>query len=213
MMRRNRIPRFLLPALLVTAAWCGRSALAQTVQQQGLRPVEQMVEDIDPTQISLRRENAGLATLGERQNVFRRIVPDAGPYSPGSQRLYFISYGIVAEFDRSEYGMLMKQGKPTGAILQVIPPNTVFHVGLPPPIKPSLDPDAIVPGMVQGRIDARVHSPPQVGGPVTGRWIAPSQSREIDREQADAQRYQEMLVAQRGLVVAALGRIARSAAP
>jgi len=197
----------------MTAAWCGRAALAQTVQQQGLRPVDQMVEDIDPTQISLRRENAGLATLGERQNVFRRIVPDAGPYSPGSQRLYFISYGIIAEFDRSEYGMLMKKGQPTGAILQVIPPNTVFHVGLPPPIKPPLDPDVIVPGMVQGRVDARVHSSPQIGGPVSGRWIAPSQSHEIDREQADAQRYQEMLVAQRGLVVAALGRIARSAAP
>lgn|GEM_PF-4314953 len=213
MMRRSRIPRCLLPALLVTAAWWGRPALAQTVEQQGLRPVDQMVEDIDPTQVSLRRENAGLATIGERQNVFRRIVPDAGPYSPGSQRLYFISYGIVAEFDRSQYGLLRKNDKPTGAILQIIPPNTVFHVGLPAPIKPALDPDAIVPGMVRGRVDARVHSPPQAGGPVTGRWIMPSQSREIDREQADTQRYQEMLVAQRGLVVAAIGRIARSATP
>ena len=192
----------------VAGLWSVAPAFAQTVQQQGLRPVDQRVADIDPTQVSLRHEYSGLSTIGERQNVFRRIVPGAGPYAPSSRRLYFVSYGVVAEFDRSEYAMTRK-----GAILQFIPPNTVFHIGLPAAPKPKLDSDTPVRGRVRARVDAMVRWVPSYDAAVTGRPVSFSQSRRNDRNEVAAHRYHEMLVAQRGMVVAAIDRISRLSSP
>lgn len=205
---------FVMAAAIAAGMWCASIASAQTMQEQGMRPVDQMVSDIDPTQVSLRQQDAGLSTIGERQNVYRRIVPDAGPYQPGNQRLYYVSYGVVAEFDRSEYGVIRdKNSDLNGAILQFIPPNTVFHIGLPRAPHPQVDPNVQLPGMVDGRVDGMVQGDPTANRNVTGRLINPSQSRRVDSDANQTQRYQELVVAQRGLVVAAIGRIAKSTSP
>lgn len=104
------------------------SAAAQTMEQRGYRPVDQLHDDVDPLQRSLRVQESGLRTTGERHNVFRARLPQhAEGGRPGASRLFYVAKGIVAEYDRSIYAVDLRRRR----ILQVIPPNTVFHVGVP----------------------------------------------------------------------------------
>jgi hypothetical protein len=134
---------------------------AQTMEQQGYRPVDQTIEDIDPLGVSLRKVEPGLLTIGERTNVYRRIVPGQTPYDQQQTgRLYFISYGVIAEYDQSQYIYLYdRKGRPAG-IAQSIPPNTVFHLGLPKNgVMKSAD-LPLAPGQVNGRITGLLDSEP-----------------------------------------------------
>ena len=144
-------------AFAASSAMLAESSQAQTVEQQGYRPVDQTIEDIDPLGVSLRKVDPGLLTIGERTNVYRRIVPGQSPYEQQQDgRLYFISYGVVAEYDQSQYIYLFdRKGRPAG-IAQAIPPNTVFHLGLP---KVETPPTAEVP-LAPGQIDGRVQPVP-----------------------------------------------------
>jgi len=98
---------------------------AQTMEDRGYRPVDQLYEDVDPMQRSLRRRDAGLHTTGERQNVFR---PSRSTRGGAPARLLFVSEGVVAEYDRSIYAFDLRSRR----AMPVIPPNTVFHIGVPP---------------------------------------------------------------------------------
>ena len=118
----------MLSCCLAALLLAGADVSAQTVEQRGYRPVDQTVDDVNPGQVSLREREGGLKTTGERNNVFRRASPDtAGPtVERKSDRLYYISPGVIAEFDRSEYAHHRRAG-----ILQFIPPGAVFHLGMP----------------------------------------------------------------------------------
>lgn len=134
---------------------------AQTMEQQGYRPVDQTIEDIDPLGVSLRKVDPGLLTIGERTNVYRRIVPGQTSYDQQQTgRLYFISYGVIAEYDQSQYIYLYdRKGRPAG-IAQSIPPNTVFHLGLPKnDVTKSAD-LPLAPGQVDGRITGLLDNDP-----------------------------------------------------
>jgi len=165
------------------------AAVAQSVEEMGYRPVDQTVEDIDPLGVSLRKVDPGLLTVGERTNVYRRIVPGQTPYEqPQSDRLYFVSYGVVAEYDQSQYiYMFDRKGRPAG-IAQKIPPNTVFHLGLPEQdVTPTTEPP-LNPGQVSGRVNGEVEAAPPAGD--------------------DSVSYDRLVQMQRAVVVGALQRAA-----
>lgn len=123
---------------------------AQTVTEQGFRPVDPRVADLDPLGRSLRVIEPGLATTGERSAIHQRIMPGGNHYEqPRTQRLYFIAQGFMAEYDRSQY-----VGTRRGDVFATIPPNTVFHIT--PPREPTA-PELEAPGadQVDGRINGR----------------------------------------------------------
>ena len=83
-----------------------------------------MVDDVDPMATTLRRVEPGFRyDLGQEANVFehRSNQPDAGDGST----YYLIIPGVVATFDRSEYGFTRK-----GKALQLAPPNLVYRLDL-----------------------------------------------------------------------------------
>ena len=120
-----------LAALAIFAGFAAAEARAQTLVQQGYRPVEQIVEDIDLLSTSYRRVEPGLGAQGGADTrVYRHIN------RPG--KLYYIAPGITAEYDRSSYSWF-RIDKKEWKLFQLIPPNTVFHVGPPPAAEPPLD--------------------------------------------------------------------------
>jgi hypothetical protein len=131
------------------ALWCAIAvgeAAGQTVREQGYQPLDQLQDDVDPLSRSLRRGDTGLSVTGERQNVYR----SADPTDP---RLYYIAKGVIAEFDRSDYAFTRK-----GGILQLAPPNLVYHIGSPKKQltgggAPSVQSDQMIDGRVSGRVN------------------------------------------------------------
>ncbi len=189
-------PRIPAAAVLAVLVFVGGAA-AQTVEQRGLRPVDQTVEDVDPLGVSLRRHDAGLRTTGERGNVFRYIdprEPTDGSADPNAQRLFYMSRGVTAEFDRSQYGILIDQRNRSATVLQLIPPNTVFHIG-PPPARPPRDAGPAPLG--DGQIDGRVTEAPTDHHATAGD----SSRRDVSHD--------ELAIGQRAVVLAALHRMAR----
>lgn len=180
---------------------------SQTLQQRGYRPVEQLHEDVDPLARSLQRQEPGLSTTGEHHNVFKPLR--------GDRRLYYIGQGVVAQFDRSDYYFSEKRG-----ILQVIPPNTVFHIGLPPQELPSAG-ESAPPSeqMVQGRVDGRVGTSAPTLNP-QGRRFLMSPNRNPQQQPQDPplefsswQRFRAVSFTQRRIVTNALQRLSASPTP
>ncbi len=93
-------------------------AIGQNPVDEGFKPIEQIVGDIDPLSRSLRKLSPGLGSVGQDTNVYQK-----------NDKFYYIHNGIVAEFDRSDY--IRVQSRNSDRIFQLIPPNTVFHFGLP----------------------------------------------------------------------------------
>jgi hypothetical protein len=129
----------LVMALMLLGA---SGAFGQTLERRGFQAVEQIWDDTDPLARGLRRI--------EGSRVYRR----AHWSGSGPEKLYYIAPGVVAEYDRSDYG-LFEVKKNEYRIFQLIPPNTVFHIGLPPeqptePFRPS-------PLSLASRIDTRIH--------------------------------------------------------
>jgi hypothetical protein len=121
--------------LAIVAAAHGRVG-AQTLTDRGYQPVDQITEDIDPLSRSLRRLDPGLAEQGgPASRVYRRA---GHPH-----KLYYVEQGFTAEYDRSSYSWF-RVTKKEWKLFQLIPPNTVFHLGLPraqpqdPPARPNL---------------------------------------------------------------------------
>jgi hypothetical protein len=100
---------------------------AQTMSERGYEPVDQLVDDVDPLSRSLRLREDGLQAIGQNTTVFR-------PKGPGDHdRYYYVSYGVTAAYqNRSLYGLYRFQNSDQPVLLQEIPPDTVFHIGLPP---------------------------------------------------------------------------------
>jgi len=139
------------------------SADAQTVRARGYEPVEQTVADTDPLAVNMRRVEAGLQQQGgQSSSVFRRAGAD-------NDKLYYVAPGIVAEYDRSSY-MWFRVTKKRWKLYQLIPPNTVFHLGLPPPEPQPLPPNAL---RTHRMVDARPTSAPRADSdlePLAAQW-------------------------------------------
>ncbi len=139
--------RLLIVLAAVAPVGWSVGAAGQALESRGYRPVDQRVEDIDPLQVSLRHQVSGLDETGERVSVFRPADQTGG-------RLYYVQRGVVAEYDRSQYGITGR-----GELLQMIPPNTVFHLSLPASSEASAasseQPESINPYQVNGLVDGR----------------------------------------------------------
>lgn len=97
---------------------------AQAIRDRGYEPVEGLFEDLDPSARSLRQLEPGLHQQGGQQGtyVYRQRGND-------DSRLYYVTPGVVAEFDRSQY--IQVEYRRRQYIFQQIPANTVFHLTLP----------------------------------------------------------------------------------
>lgn len=197
-----------LAALVVIACLTGvRVGHAQTIEQQGYQPVDQLRDDVDPLSRSLRQRDVGLSITGDHQNVYRS-AGDSG------KRLYYISPGVLAEFDRSDYALTRE-----GGIVQLAPPNLVYHIGQPQRTPAPLPPPAserMVTGRMNGRVDAEVSTPsPQDGRVVFSiNELAEAVSDRIDMPPRNAwDHYQSLTTVMRMMTVGALGRGERAAAP
>jgi hypothetical protein len=167
------------------------------MEERGYRPVDQLAEDVDPLQKSLRLHEDGLQTTGERSNVFRpRLPQDAGGRAADQPRLLYVAEGVVAEFDRSIYAIDLRRRR----ILQVIPPNTVFHVGVPE--VDGHDADKPTPEQQRRRAMFRIHPMP-AGQRLTSRPDA----RPTTTRPADQPDYASLADAHRLRVVAAVRRL------
>jgi hypothetical protein len=141
-------------ATLILGLMAADSATAQlTPTQQGLRPVQPMVADVDPLRQSLQRIQPGLGVFGQDSDsfVYRRVLPGGG-LDPN--KVYYIQPGISAQFDRSSYVDFQIEKDTYTA--RVIPPNTLFFLGTPPVPPAPLQPDSpqLINAQVDGRADA-----------------------------------------------------------
>lgn len=176
-------------------------ARGQTVEQQGLVPVDQTIEDTDPLGVSLRQREGGLNIVGEQGTVFRRL--DSRPGDPRvsqqrSDKLYYISNGVVAEFDRSDYLKVTDTERGRSRVFQLIPPNTVFYIGKPPAPEAQAEPQpAYLPHQIDGRFTPR--------GPVRIEDLPTRRAR----SSAEREQHGEIAMHQRAVVLQALQRIAQ----
>jgi hypothetical protein len=212
----------LAAALTLLAATPARAQ--GTLEQRGYRPVDPAVEDVDPLARSLRRTETGLRQIGEQHRIYTPVRPD-GRSPVGRLPLYYVGQGVTAAFDRSQYDTFLVGRDRRPVTFHTVPPNTVFHLGLPPP--PEAAPEAApeTPGISQYglspaddgpdyRINARVdgRSRPRFATP---DGLAPSGPQATDprrptrglepAETPDA-RYTRLLAIQRQAVVGALLR-------
>ena len=120
------------------AATAGPAA-GQTVRDRGYEAVEQRVGDLDPLAINLRRVESGLREQGGQSSyVLRR---------PGEKKkMYYVAPGVVAEYDRSDYMWFRYKQREPWRLVQLIPPNTVFHLRLPP-----IEPEPLPPNAMRSR--------------------------------------------------------------
>ncbi|MBI1371252.1 MAG: hypothetical protein GC159_00610 [Phycisphaera sp.] len=148
-------------------------ARAQSPRHEGFAPVEQGIADVDPLRDSLRQLAPGIGPVGQESWIYQRVDPSGRAVRP--DRLYLIAPGVVAEYDRSQYIRITDDDRTY--ILQKIPPNTVFHIGLP---------TAPPPGQLNGSIVGSTTPRRQIAAPppiVTRTdWTAWAQHRrEIQR--------------------------------
>ena len=125
-MNRDRTVRVTVwAAWLMCSGWVYCTvASAQSLEERGFEPVDQMVEDVDPSATSLRRVEPGLRfDMGQRANVFQ--YQSDQPDAEDDSTYYLIIPGVVATFDRSEYAITRK-----GKALQLAPPNLVYRLDL-----------------------------------------------------------------------------------
>ena len=160
---------------LTVSAACTLSAAAQTLEQQGFKPIDPLIDDVDPLSISLRQHSLELKNDGGgKQRYFRRTIPgDPLTGRQSKSKIYLIDRGVVAEFDRSDYALGDK-----GRVFSLIPPNTVFHLGIPKeetaPKTPHLPPP---PEMINRRINREISSNPR-----TPRLLASNVNRPMNTQ-------------------------------
>jgi hypothetical protein len=149
------------------------TAAAQTLVDRGYRAVEQTSEDMGPLSRSFRRVEPGLhQSGGQASTVYRR----AG----APNKLYYIAPGITAEYDRSSYAWFEIQ-KDDWRLFQLIPPNTVFHLGPPPadaeaplPAPNAIRDASVVDARVQGAVSepAPAPAPNRTAIAAADRWAS-----------------------------------------
>lgn len=177
-------------------------AWSQTLEQRGFEPVGQITDDTDPLQKQLRRVEGGMRTSGGQNTfVYRRAGLSAGKPA----KLYYIAPGVVAEYDRSDYGWFEVK-KDEYWILQKIPPNTLFHIGLPPAEPAILDPERQPPLRLQRRVNRRVDAR-AADAPVEGAELGEAEGESNAAEQQTWQRYREFAQVQRRAVLETLDHL------
>lgn len=170
--------------VLLTAA---DPAGGQTLRERGLRPVDQVVEDVDPLSRSLRDREAGLRATGQFNTVYRPVDPKQ------SDRYFHIAQGVTAEYrGRSLYSQRRDPSSRRSVLVQDIPPDTVFHIGRPDVAGKQSDesfdpPRSFVDAQVHpdSRQDRRVHRARRWRGsdqPVSSRAERAAQSRAAWRQ-------------------------------
>ncbi|MEX2672773.1 MAG: hypothetical protein WD294_11760 [Phycisphaeraceae bacterium] len=187
--------------LLVTLSLCTFAAMAsgplqssQPLQRRGYEPVESLVDDVDPTATSLRELQSGLGIQGGQETyVYRQRGKQ------NADRLFYVVPGVVAEFDRSEYMRVEHRGQQH--IFQMIPANTVFHLGLP---NLEQDRSTVDPPL---RLDRRIVTAQNTAN-IEQNDGAPSRSRAVDWDA-----YARHRQAQQEAVLRAIDRLAKSDAP
>lgn len=168
-------------SLFLLALLCaGPVCFAQTLQQQGFKPVDPLIDDVDPLSTSLRQHGIELKVDGGgRQRLYRRTIPgDPMTRRPEQEKFYLFDRGVTAEFDRSDYARSRK-----GRVFTLIPPNTVFHLGVPreqfkPKVSNLPDPPQLVDTRINGesrQVDTNKKPKGHVMGTNSSRPI--SQSR------------------------------------
>lgn len=172
----------------------GAELQTQPMERRGYRAVDGLVEDMDPNARSLRQIQPGLRQQGGQQgaNVYRKRGSDNG-------RLYYVTPGVVAEYDRSQYIGVENRGQ--FYIFQDIPPNTVFHIGLPPANEEAAPPPDS-PYRVDARIDAR-----------SDRSSSADAERATRSGSPDWSSYARHRQAQRAAVIQAIDRLSGDAPP
>jgi len=184
-----------------------------TLEQRGYRPVDPAVEDVDPLARSLRRTETGLRQIGEQHRIYTPARPD-GRSPVGRLPLYYVGQGVTAAFDRSRYDTFLVGRDRRPVTFHTVPPNTVFHLGLPPPPEEGQDgvstaddgPDYRINARVDGRSRSRFATPDGLApsGPQAAEARRPTRGLE-PAETPDA-RYTRLLAIQRQAVVGALLR-------
>lgn len=199
--------------LLLLALLCaGPVSLAQTLQQQGFKPVDPLIDDVDPLATSLRQHSIELQVDGGgRQRLFRRTIPgDPITRRPAQEKLYLIDRGVTAEFDRSDYVQSRK-----GRIYTLIPPNTVFHLGVPqehyqPKVSNLPDPPQLVDTRISGQTnqtDENAKPRGNIMGSNSSRPIARSRYAQLnDKARANTHQRQQRISA----LIAAIDKIAET---
>lgn len=124
----------ILLGLLSTASW----AQVQPTSNHW-RPVDQSVGDLDSLSTSLRRMEPGLLLHGEQTRLFQ-VVDPLGVDNP---YFYRMGAGFRARIDRPQYLVVSKQSNDrmdldlnvtpyrAGQFLELVPPGTVWEIGLP----------------------------------------------------------------------------------
>lgn len=114
-------------AMGVTCAFLAASVGGAAPPGPGLQPVEPGVADLGPLSLSQRVMPLDLRVSGGFEGVVRLEGGDrrGGSGRRGVRQFARIQGGIVAVFPRSVYE---RHG---GMLVPVIPPGTVFHVGVP----------------------------------------------------------------------------------
>lgn len=153
---------------------------AQTLRERGLRPVDQVVEDVDPLSRSLRDREAGLRATGQFNTVYRPTDPEQ------SDRYFHIRQGVTAEYrGRSLYSRRSDPGSRRSVLVQDIPPDTVFHIGRPE-VDDGSDRSFDPPGnFVEGRVNAGLRLERRADR--AGRWRGTDQPV-VSRAERAAQR-------------------------
>lgn len=171
-----------------------------TPQQQGYEPVEQLVGDVDPLHTSMRRVESGLWEYGQGSSVFRQ-----SGRSGQDQRLYFVTQGYTASYDRSQY-FAGESRRGELFIFQEVPPNTVFHIGLPQ--REASPPQPPAPHQVTAQVDRRVNGQPS-RRPADSNTPSDQQRRLLEAWRLYTQARQTQVAA----VLRAIDRVAAEANP
>lgn len=122
--------------VIVLGAAMGAPGYAQTLPDRGFKAVDQTVGDTDPRARDLRKVEPGIGRSGGQASyVYRK---------KGSDKLFYVDQGFVAEYDRSQYSWIYFKREKRWKLYQFIPPNTVFHLDFPrPPVAAEEDTNEI----------------------------------------------------------------------
>ena len=119
-MNARNLAAIILLVSPVAIGYCGQDVQTPDLEFQTtpLRPLDARVEDVGVLSTSLRVESSGLGEPSGFDAVYK--VPG------GSGKLMRVNGALFAVFDRSIYQSAV------GGTRAVVPPSTVFHIGVPP---------------------------------------------------------------------------------
>ncbi len=184
--------RFILSVVVAVAP----VGVAVAADQPGpVRPVEQIIEDVDPLQRSLRRLEPGIGASGidSDSHVYQSSTPGGDP-----TQFYYIRPGVIAQYNRSDYVTVEKRGQQK--TYQLVGPNTVYLLGGLPRATGDAETQVPSPQMVQARITGRVDDAGTKAG--DGDDAGPGIAQQW-------QAYQRFRESQRRAVLGALDRAAK----